>query len=475
MKYKELPIWWQRIFELEWQSICEGSKAIAAVIVDENGEIVSEGRNQISECTVPNPATAHAEAEAIRNLDVSKYPNPKKYTLYAGLEPCIMCMGTLVMGHIRNVVIAARDDFGGAMNLIDCSKFAKSKGIQITFLDDELGDMQRAFQTIRELLYSPDNDKRKFMLHDFSVYNKVGVIAAKGLVESGYFEGRALTEMSAEEVFDELMGRFAYGDSEIIDLFLFMGQSNMAGRGITSEKWPEKAPALTEGAGWEFRAISDPTKLYPITEPFGVDENNPEGIYDVFSSEEKAKTGSMVTAFVNAYYAKTGIPIVGVSASKGGSRIAQWLPDAGDGFLKDALGRYCKAVEFLTDAMRYQIRHRYMLWCQGESDGDKGTTAEEYKERFHIIWQEMKAVGIEKCFLIKTGKKNVSGQEDDYEEIRRAQEELCDGEEVIMVSRSLGEMLERGLMKDAFHYFQQAYNEVGAEAGTTVGDFVKTR
>lgn len=213
MKYAELPIQWQRIFELEWKSVCEGSKAIAAVIVDESGEIVSEGRNQISECNVPNPATAHAEAEAIRNLDVSKYPNPKEYTLYAGLEPCIMCMGTLVMGHIRNVVIAARDDFGGAMNLIECSKFAKSKGIQVTFLDNELGDMQRAFQTIRELLYSPDNDKRKFMLYDFSKFNKVGVIAAKNLVESGFFEGRALSEISAEEVFDALGSRFVYGET----------------------------------------------------------------------------------------------------------------------------------------------------------------------------------------------------------------------------------------------------------------------
>ena len=210
MRHNELPIHWQRIFELEWKAVCEGSKAIAAVIVDENGEIVSEGRNRISECTVPNPATAHAEAEAVRNLDVSKYLTPKKYTLYAGLEPCIMCMGTLVMGHIRNVVIAARDNFGGSMHLIDYSKFAKSKGIQTTFLDNELGDMQRAFQTIRELLYSPDNDKRKFMLHDFSYCNRVGVIAAKELVENGYFEGRLLKEISAEEVFDELANRFVY-------------------------------------------------------------------------------------------------------------------------------------------------------------------------------------------------------------------------------------------------------------------------
>lgn len=205
MKYTDLPIHWKRIFELEWQSVCEGSKAIAAVIVNEKGEIISEGRNQISEYNVPNPATAHAEAEAIRNLDVSKHPHPKTYTLYAGLEPCIMCMGTLVMGHIRNVVIAARDAYGGAMHLINHSDFAKSKGIQITWLDNKLGDMQRAFQTIRELLYNQDEEKCTKVLADFSVYNKAGVDAAVRLAGEGFFRNRTVQEISVEEVFNSLM------------------------------------------------------------------------------------------------------------------------------------------------------------------------------------------------------------------------------------------------------------------------------
>ena len=207
MKFSELPIQWKRIFELEWESVGKGSKAIAAVILNEKGEIISEGRNQISECSVPNPATAHAEAEAVRNLDVGKYPFPKTYTLYAGLEPCIMCMGTLIMGHIRNVVIAARDEFGGAMNLIQYSTFAKNKGISITWLDNELGDMQRAFQTIRELIYNQDEDKKYKMLQNFSIRNRRGVDSAKGLMEDGFFEKRAIIDIKVCEVFDALMDR----------------------------------------------------------------------------------------------------------------------------------------------------------------------------------------------------------------------------------------------------------------------------
>ena len=35
MKFEELDIIWQKIFEMEWESVCHQSKAIAAVIVDD--------------------------------------------------------------------------------------------------------------------------------------------------------------------------------------------------------------------------------------------------------------------------------------------------------------------------------------------------------------------------------------------------------------------------------------------------------
>jgi len=207
MKYSELQHPWNRIFELSWQSVCVGSKAIAAVIISEDGTIVSEARNQISEFNIPNPRLLHAEVEALRNLDIQKYPNLKEYTLYAGLEPCPMCAGTLAMSGLRKVVIAARDDFGGSMNLVQYSPLMKRRNFEITFLDNELGDMQRAFQIIRELLYNTDDVKLGRKLEDFSVYNKRGVDAACALVKEGFFVGRNLNEIPVSEVFDELAKR----------------------------------------------------------------------------------------------------------------------------------------------------------------------------------------------------------------------------------------------------------------------------
>lgn len=151
------------------------------------------------------------------------------------------------------------------------------------------------------------------------------------------------------------------GTSNVVDLFMMMGQSNMAGRGITSSTYPQTAPTVQAGHGYEFRAISDPTKLYQIVEPFGVNENNATS-----GVAETTKTGSMVSAFANEYYDKTGIPIVGVSCSKGGTSISWWQPTGLP--LQDAITRFKKAETWLL-SNGYTIRHRNMVWCQGKPTG----------------------------------------------------------------------------------------------------------
>ncbi len=140
-------------------------------------------------------------------------------------------------------------------------------------------------------------------------------------------------------------------------LMTFMGQSNMAGRGNASE-----APALIQGAGWEYRAITAPDCLSPLCEPFGEKEDNAHGV-----TEPGMKTGSMVTAFVNACYAETNIPIVGVSCAKGGSSIAEWLP--GTPYYKDAVERTMRCEQWLIHH-GFTIRYGGMVWCQGCTDGD---------------------------------------------------------------------------------------------------------
>ncbi len=250
---------------------------------------------------------------------------------------------------------------------------------------------------------------------------------------------------------------------KITDLFMFMGQSNMAGRGAVTSDHPESAPVLLPNAGYEYRAVSSPGELVPISEPFGRMENRHGGIDD-----GDRKTGSMVTAFVNAYYACTGVPVIGVSASKGGSVISQWRP--GGAYLTDAISRLDSALAFLR-SIGFTVRHQFILWCQGESDADIGNTGAVYVQDFTHMLNAMTSHGIEQCFLVQIGRFNGSGRT--YAPMRALQDKIAaENEGVTMVSRLFEKMKERGLMKDPFHYFQQAYNEVGCDAGKNTAKYV---
>ena len=205
MRYEELCPAWQRVFALAWESLLQGSKAIAAVIVSENGEIISEGRNRIAENVYPNARIAHAETEAVANLDAKKYPDADSYTLYAGLELCIMCFGTIVMGHVRKVVIAARDGYGGAMELTTATDFLRNHPLQIEYADSMLGYVQRTMQAFRELIKNDNIRKREHTLQAIRLLHPESVAVAENLVKSGYIQQAIDRGEAYENIFNRVV------------------------------------------------------------------------------------------------------------------------------------------------------------------------------------------------------------------------------------------------------------------------------
>ncbi len=291
-----------------------------------------------------------------------------------------------------------------------------------------------------------------------------------------------------------------------MDLIVFAGQSNMAGRGILT---PEEAEAaansktarkqendgtllwgalrwnaapVAETAGLEFRAVSDPTRLYPIEEPFGRNENRPDAIDD-----GTLKIGSMVSAFVQHYHEKTGRQVLAVSASKGGTSTARWCEALAD----DAAERLRAALRFCRE-QQIAVERIWVLWCQGETDGDLGTTAEQYRENFGQIWNKLREAGAQTCFLIQIGHFNYvqypegmpvqkgakemeqdgKGQQETildgrtldqrYGVIREVQEQICREWPDVVFAASFAPYLDE--MKDQYHYFQDAYDAVGVAA-----------
>lgn len=107
------------------KSYDEGGCPIGAVLVDSQGEIVGEGHNmRVQE---GNPIK-HGEMEAMTRA--GRQSSYTGMTMYTTLSPCMMCSGTIVQFGIARVVI------GDVENLSGNEDFLKSRGVEVTVLND---------------------------------------------------------------------------------------------------------------------------------------------------------------------------------------------------------------------------------------------------------------------------------------------------------------------------------------------------
>ncbi|WP_425410279.1 nucleoside deaminase [Hyphococcus sp.] len=90
-----------------------GEAPIGAVLVSEAGDIISAAGN--APIATHDP-TGHAEIRALREA-AQKRGNYRlnDTSLYVTLEPCAMCAGAISIARIKRLIIAARDEKGGAV------------------------------------------------------------------------------------------------------------------------------------------------------------------------------------------------------------------------------------------------------------------------------------------------------------------------------------------------------------------------
>jgi len=92
-----------------------GEVPIGAVVV-RSGEIIGRGHNRRE--TFDDP-TAHAEMLAIRQAAAATgHWRLLETTLYVTLEPCVMCMGAIILARIPRLIFACRDPRAGACGSI---------------------------------------------------------------------------------------------------------------------------------------------------------------------------------------------------------------------------------------------------------------------------------------------------------------------------------------------------------------------
>ncbi|HEV7859907.1 MAG TPA: nucleoside deaminase [Pyrinomonadaceae bacterium] len=105
----------QRAIEIALQAEALGNLPIGALIILDEEIIAEAGSSILFPAYHPG---RHAEREALQLVPIKLWRRSREMTCYTTLEPCTMCMGTLLLHGIGRVVFGARDTEGGAGGLL---------------------------------------------------------------------------------------------------------------------------------------------------------------------------------------------------------------------------------------------------------------------------------------------------------------------------------------------------------------------
>ncbi|MDE6348000.1 MAG: sialate O-acetylesterase, partial [Bacteroides sp.] len=128
------------------------------------------------------------------------------------------------------------------------------------------------------------------------------------------------------------------------DLYLCIGQSNMAGRGTLTE---EVSDTLADVYLFNDREVFEKAA-------------NPLNRYSTIRKDIKMQGVGPAYSFAKTMVAKTGRKIGLVVNARGGSSIRSWKKGAEDGYYEEALSRIRSAMK--------QGTLKAILWHQGETD-----------------------------------------------------------------------------------------------------------
>lgn len=151
---------WRACIEEAWESWCEGSAGVGAVIVDGDGHIVARGRNRRhdprgDEHSLRGTRYAHAEMCALAALP----PGPcDDYTLYSTFEPCVMCAGAIMLSGIPRVRYAAADPvFDGLHEWFGSLAFSEGRLPEHEMLGGTIGDFAHVLHVSWLVFWFPES------------------------------------------------------------------------------------------------------------------------------------------------------------------------------------------------------------------------------------------------------------------------------------------------------------------------------
>jgi tRNA(adenine34) deaminase len=144
--------WMEMAIEEAQEALRCGEVPIGAVVVH-RGEIVGRGRNRIEERGLP---FEHAELVAMRHaVDAHGRWVLSESSVYVTVEPCVMCVGAMLLARVPKVVFGAREPRTGACESVLSIPSEPSLDHRLTVIGGVEADrcaalLRSFFQTRRE-------------------------------------------------------------------------------------------------------------------------------------------------------------------------------------------------------------------------------------------------------------------------------------------------------------------------------------
>ena len=201
--WSDLSVQWKTVFDEAWRAFCFGSTPIGAALFDKSGRLILSDRNRSREADTVNREISHAEANALRRLDTDS-SNSREAILYTSMEPCPMCMGMILMGHIKEVRSAAYDSYCGMVHLTKTEPYYIGKNINCIYVGGEAELFQLTVQSYYELRHIERGASGK-VLSKFFETNSKAVDIAKLLYKDKTLDRVAQDGVPCAEVYDLIM------------------------------------------------------------------------------------------------------------------------------------------------------------------------------------------------------------------------------------------------------------------------------
>ena len=119
-----------------------------AVIIDKEGNVISNGNNQVIK---NNDPTAHAEIVAIREACEKLHTyNLSDYILYTSCEPCPMCLSAIIWANIKEVYYACTKEDAGEIGFRDDMIYNYLKGNNYNLINLKKMDRDECLEVFKK-------------------------------------------------------------------------------------------------------------------------------------------------------------------------------------------------------------------------------------------------------------------------------------------------------------------------------------